>query len=312
MEWTKKGLIYVPNKRFQWNKSHAQVPVVDLLNERVWRIYYASRNLSNQSQTSFIDVEAGNPANILYESSDPILPLGSLGAFDDSGIMPSSIVTCDGLKYLYFVGWTQRASVPYHNSIGLAISRDGGNSYTKEFEGPVIATSHLEPYFTGTCYVMKEMGTWKAWYLSCTKWEVINNKPEPYYHIKYAESNDGILWNRRGVIAIDYRTMDEGGIVSASVIRGKDDYKMWYAYRKADGYRVDRRSSYKIGYAESNDGIVWERKDNESGITTSESGWDSEMIAYPNVVEYKNRRFMFYNGNGFGATGIGYAIQNTV
>jgi hypothetical protein len=32
------------------------------------------------------------------------------------------------------------------------------------------------------------------------------------------------------------------------------------------------------------------------------------MIAYPNVLRYGDERFMFYNGNGFGRTGFGYAV----
>ena len=45
-----------------------------------------------------------------------------------------------------------------------------------------------------------------------------------------------------------------------------------------------------------------------AGITTSETGWDSTMICYPFVVTVDDRTLLFYNGNGFGQTGIGYAV----
>jgi hypothetical protein len=32
------------------------------------------------------------------------------------------------------------------------------------------------------------------------------------------------------------------------------------------------------------------------------------MICYPCVVEVDGRTLMFYNGNGFGQTGFGYAV----
>jgi hypothetical protein len=32
------------------------------------------------------------------------------------------------------------------------------------------------------------------------------------------------------------------------------------------------------------------------------------MVAYPAVVEAGGRTLMFYNGNGFGAGGFGYAV----
>ena len=52
---------------------------------------------------------------------------------------------------------------------------------------------------------------------------------------------------------------------------------MWYSYRG---------DAYRIGYAESVDGLEWERKDEEAGIDVSADGWDSEMIEYPCVFEH--------------------------
>ena len=74
-------------------------------------------------------------------------------------------------------------------------------------------------------------------------------------------------------------------------------------------YRANKENTYRIGYAESLDGFQWIRKDEEAGIGLSESGWDSEMLAYAGVMKEKDRYIMFYNGNGFGASGIGYAVS---
>lgn len=305
--WQKKGLIFNVDGSNSWNKSHAQCPVVDIVNDQVWRIYYATRNGQGQSQISYIEVEAGRPEHILYEHNQYLFDFGKLGTFDDSGLMPSCVVTSSKLKYLYYIGWTQRKSVPYHNSIGLAVSYDDGKTFKRLYEGSLMPSITTEPYFTGTSYVMVENGLWRMWYLSCTKWELINGDMEPYYHIKYAESKDGIHWEREGIVAIDFKTKDEGGIVSASVLKEDGIYKMWYAYRKAAGYRTLKENSYKIGYAESKDGIHWKRLDDNVGISLSDDGWDSEMMSYPNVVEYKRTKFLFYNGNGFGHSGFGYA-----
>jgi hypothetical protein len=53
----------------------------------------------------------------------------------------------------------------------------------------------------------------------------------------------------------------------------------------------------------------WERKDDAAGIAPSDTGWDSAMIAYPAVIAIENRTLMFYNGNGFGVSGFGYATS---
>ena len=78
---------------------------------------------------------------------------------------------------------------------------------------------------------------------------------------------------------------------------------MWYCYRGQKEIKT-----YRIGYAESKGGLVWERKDELAGIDVSASGWDSECICYPYVFDYNNERYMFYNGNGYGKSGFGLAI----
>ncbi|MFC7773614.1 hypothetical protein [Flavobacterium sp. GCM10027622] len=304
--WIKKGNIFNVDGAFDWNKSHAQVPVADLLEDRI-RIYYASRDTLGRSNVSYIEVEKYNPEKIIYKHTKPLFELGNLGAFDDSGIMPSSIITLGDKKYLYYIGWTTRGTVPFQNAVGLAVSEDGGATFTRFSEGPIISINFIEPYFSGTSFVFFEDSLFKMWYLSCIKWEKIEGKAEPIYNIKYAESPDGIKWNQTGKVAIELKN-DEGGLVSASVIKEEGKYKMWFGKRKKSDYRNNVDNSYKIGYAESSDGVDWVRKDNEVGIEISKEGWDSEMMSYPYVFKNDNELIMLYNGNGFGKTGFGYAV----
>ena len=135
-------------------------------------------------------------------------------------------------------------------------------------------------------------------------------KPEARYHIKYAESPDGITWKRKGIVAIDYKSLEEAGIVRSSVLATKGGYLMWYSYRGGVDYRTSRATSYRIGYAESKDAVTWERMDEQVGIGVSREGWDSMMVEYPHVVESNGARYMFYNGNGFGQSGFGYAVMS--
>jgi hypothetical protein len=308
MRWIKKGLIFCSDGAYNWNKSHAQVPVVDLLDEKRWRIYYSARDNYNKSHISYIDVEAGNPQKILYIHDKPILQLGNTGSFDDCGLMPTSIVSVGTIKYLYYIGWNTGCTVPYHNAIGLAICDNKKGQFHKISEGPIIDRSIVDPVFTGTAFVLFEGNIWRIWYLSCTKWELINEKLEPFYHIKYAESLDGIKWKCEGKVAIDYLHDNEAGICSASVIKENGLYKMWYSFRFAEGYRLNRNTGYRIGYAESTSDFLWQRMDESVEFYNNTNDWDSIMQAYPCVVVWGKTKYMFYNGNGFGKTGFGYAI----
>jgi hypothetical protein len=306
--WEKKGLIYRPAGDRPWSRSHAQLPIVDASREDRWRIYFATRDGDGRATISYIEVEAGRPETILYEHDRPLLPFGPLGAFDENGIMPVAFVAHEGRHYLFYAGWSLRTTVPYQNAIGLAVSDDGGASFRKIGEGPLFGLLPHEPFFTGTIAVLVEEGLWRAWYQSCTKWEAIGGAPEPFYHLKYAESDDGLVWRRDGRVAIDYAAPAEGGISSATVLKGRGFYAMWYSHRGATDYRDGGAGAYRIGFAESADGTHWTRRDADAGIGVSASGWDSEMIAYPQVLRYGDCLFMFYNGNGFGRTGFGYAI----
>lgn len=308
-QWQKQGQIYVPAGDKPWSRSHAQLPLVQQRENR-WRIYFATRNDAGQSNISFLETPAGNPFDILTIHDGVLLPFGELGTFDESGIMPLSLVRAEnGRWHLYYAGWTQRKTIPYHNSIGLAVSDDDCRSFRKLYQGPLLDARRDEPFFTGTAHVRIENGLWRMWYQSCTGWVKQGQAIEPLYHIKYAESNDGIEWKREGIVAIDYRDQEEGGICSATINARSDGYEMWYCHRNAFDYRTNPRNSYRIGYATSRDGIAWQRQDSQAGIDVSPEGWDSTMIAYPHFVRDRDTDYLFYNGNGFGASGFGVATR---
>lgn len=145
------------------------------------------------------------------------------------------------------------------------------------------------------------------WYASCTGWRQIFAHPEPLYHIKYAESDDGIHWTKRGQVCVDYDDFAEA-ICCPVVYTEAGVFKMLYSYRSASHYRTDPAQSYRLGYAESPDGLRWTRLDDRVGIAPSAEGWDSQMIAYCCRYARDGLTYLFYNGNGFGKSGLGYAV----
>jgi hypothetical protein len=299
MKWIKKGLIFCPEGDSDWMASHAALPFADWLIGSVYRIYFSSRDRENRSQTGYFEVDIRNPRHILYLHRQPILTLGELGAFDDSGAMLSWIVNDRDKKYLYYVGWNLGVTVPFRNAIGLAISPDGGRTWEKYSPGPILDRSIQNPYLTASSCILKEGDVWNMWYISGIRWKLESGRPKHYYLIKYAKSKDGIHWETPDIICIDFKTEDEYAISRPCVLKDQDRYRMWYSYRG---------ESYRIGYAESRDGLHWERKDEEAGIDVSETGWDSGMIEYPFVFDCQGQRYMLYNGNDYGRTGIGLAV----
>jgi hypothetical protein len=298
MKWQKLGLIFCPDGKYNWMISHASVPVAEYLEQDIFRIYFSSRDAKNRSHTAWLDIDINRPAIVLASAEKPILSPGELGEFDDSGAMLSWIVLQPQIKYFYYIGWNLGVTVPFRNSIGLAIWEKG--RFPKRYSNaPIVDRSSIDPYFVASCCLRVEDCLWKMWYLSCTGWTLVNSIPRHSYHIRYAESIDGISWKRDGISCIDFKDPGEYAISRPCVLNDNGLYKMWYSYRGI---------SYRIGYAESLDGIHWTRLDQQVGISVSDFGWDSEMIEYPFVFDHKGSRYMLYNGNGYGKTGFGLAV----
>jgi len=297
MTWDKIGIIYCPSGEFKWMKSHAAVPIAEFIEDDLYKIYFSSRDDLNRSYTCYVVIDITNPKKILEISSTPTLKPGQLGEFDDSGSMATWLVNCKNQRYLYYAGWNLGVTVPFRNSIGLSISTDG-KEFKRFSSGPIVDRTVSEPHFCGSCCVIPGDDFWRMWYLNCIEWRMTNGQPQHRYHLKYAESIDGINWHREGVIAIELANEEELSISRPSVLYENGKWKMWYSYRGI---------SYRIGYAESDNGRDWIRMDNKAGIDVAKSGWDSDMIEYPFVFDHKGQKFMLYNGNGYGKTGFGLA-----
>jgi hypothetical protein len=306
IEWKKMGRIFVPSGE-GFFKTHAARPVPCQLSDDVLRIFFSSRDHDDRMLPTFIDVEADNPGNILHVAEQPLVGLGDPGTFDDSGVTLGSIIVRDGDASLYYTGWKRRrSSVSFELSIGMLRWDREQDSYQRAFAGPILGQDKNHPLLTAGPFVVSEDGGYRMWYCSGTDWKFPQNIPEPIYTVFYAESSDGINWNPRNNPVIDFKY--DGEVISAPwVLRVNGKYCMWYSTR---GHETKQAKNYRIGYAESADGISWIRRDELAGITCSESGWDSEMICYPSFHAFKDKIYMLYSGNSVGKGGIGYAVAD--
>lgn len=301
MKWHKLGLIFSPAGQRPWIASHASNPVALPLGRGIYRVYFASRDDQNRSHVGFVEIDPRSPKEVLRLSDKPALAPGPLGYFDDHGVYAASIVQHQGTLFMYYTGWNPGPYPFYYPSVGLAVSEDCGKTFKKMFKAPILARNECDPWMVSQPFVMLDNGIWRMWYISGVKWEKANDQFQSYYHTKYAESKDGIYWERNGLVCIDLLP-GERNIARPCVIKENGKYKMWYPRNSGQGYR--------IGYAESRDGYIWTRKDDEACIDVSPSGWDSEAMTYPWVFILVGKKHMLYNGNGFGRDGIGLAVES--
>ena len=304
MVWVKRGLVFDPSIQAPWIFSHAQVPTAFEMDEHI-RVFFAGRNNQGRSFITYVDLDKVDPTKIIYVHDKPILPLGETGTFDDEGMMPSDLIKIQDRIYFFYSGWNRRMTCPYHNATGILFSDDNGASYYRPFDGPILDRISTEPYLAVTPSVLVENGIWKMWYVSGLSWKEIDGYFEPIYVIKYAHSLDGINWIRPSHVCIEQHHALEA-FSRPSVIKDVDTYKMWFCSRNSINYRGGE-GSYSLGYAESSDGVNWVRTDGELDLKADSSEWDGEMQCYPYIIDIADKRYMFYNGNGFGRSGFGLA-----
>lgn len=298
------GWIFDPAMH-EWAGSHAQVPTALLYDDRV-RIFYADRFADGRSYTTFLDLDRGDLQRVVYTHKQPILPFGAPGTFDDDGVMPSFALRRDSRVWLYYSGWNRGVTVPYRNSVGIAVSDDDGTTFRRLYEGPVLERCPEEPYIAVTPSILREGELWRMWYISGLRWTEVSGRFEPVYVIKYCDSQDGVSWRRPNHLCIPQHHPDEA-FSHPTVVEKNGRYLMWYCFRDSTDYR-DGAGAYRIGYAESADGLSWTRMDGTRGLDVSPEGPDSTMTCYPFVLQIDGRTVMFFNGNGFGRTGFGYAV----
>lgn len=296
-QWRKLGCVFKPDTSLPWMRSHAMVPSVLALEGDWYRVYFSGRDDNNRSVIAYVDIDLNSPQDHQRLCQKPCLTLGDLGCFDDNGVTPSWLVRIGNVIYLYYIGWNKGSTVRMHLVAGLAESHDDGETFQRIWKTPILERMPNEPFTlnTGPCVIKKE-DKWHMWYVSGVEWI---NPDLPKYNIKYACSKDGLHWQRNQHVCIDFAHEQEHALARPCVIKDRDMYRMWFSYKGG---------AYRIGYAESKDGLSWIRNDSVVGLDVSSKGWDSQMIEYSYVFRHQEKLFMFYNGNDYGRDGFGLAV----
>ena len=298
INWNKIGLIIEPDTNKWWSRSYAMVPTPYDLGDGIIRVYYSGRNDSNQSHIGWTDVDLNEPYKVLRSCEEPVLAPGELGCFDDNGVTPSCVIDLKGgQKALYYIGWNPGSTVRMHLFGGLALSDDGGKTFRRHSRAPILERCPSDPFLNTAPWVVDAGGEYRMYYVSGQEWI---HKDLPRYNIKLGRSADGKTWVRDGHVCIDFKDETENALARPYVVFEDGIWKMWFAHKGA---------AYRLGYAESIDGVNWERMDDVAGLDVSPDGFDSDMIEYAAIVTYKGQRFMFYNGNNYGLDGIGLAVE---
>jgi hypothetical protein len=246
-------------------------------------------------------VSANNPTKIKKISAQPVLDIGKSGMFDENGVTPTTALWQGPDILLFYSGWQLGNKARYYIFTGVAISKDAGESFERLSCVPILDRSDEEGFARSGVFAAKQGPLWKFWYSAGDDWANINGKPRASCSIKYQESSDFFSWQPQGKICFRPNTDREFSLTMPDVWQNNGLHCMIYSIRSAD-------KGYRLGYAESENGINWLRKDDQIGIDISSSGWDSQMICFGKTIVTAHGTYLFYGGNNLGEDGFGVAI----
>lgn len=299
-KWIRKGKICgCDTWNLPWHRLNTQLPIPYLMDSNRLRLYITLCDAENRGRLGYVDVNPENPCEILDYSRTPLLDIGKRGYFDENGVVTTCIYPQGKLIYAYYCGFQKHIHYPYSSLTGLAVSKDGGNSFERVKETPLLERCDNEMFIRTGAGLYRFGDTFRLFYAAGNEWFQEGGKWMPRYTLRYLESKVPDCFSGQSKVALAL-TGDEFGMTSPQIIPFRDSYLMLYSVRSLS-------YGYRMGCAVSKDGIHFTRRDDMAELERPQKGFDSEMICYGKCMKWKDRIYMFYSGNHYGMDGIGWA-----
>ena len=306
--WIKKGRILSPGFAGDKSKGRLSAPCVVKLKDDRLRMYFWAGSGANYLFAA--EASPDDPTRWMLLDEQPILsPLDSGNLRNHGPSFPWVVPRDDGPWLLYYCAWGSWAAPgELSNRTSLAISENQGRTWTviKEPLLPLGPAGAFDAGMTGSvCVLPLGAEDFRMWYTAGERYEIINGAKRGIVHIGYATSTDGVAWNRQPTPHLSPR-LDrvepfEAVVSKPSVVVLDNVYHMWLSVYQMKG------RGYRLGYARSDDGVHWQRALDKELLPLTPNEFDSVNQSYPNVIEMDDELWMFYVGNRFGSTGIGWA-----
>jgi hypothetical protein len=235
----------------------------------------------------------------VFDPVEPVLGPGEPGGWDAGFRYPLAVVEVDGTYHLFFNGQQEGVSGHFDTDIGHATSADGV-SWELDPANPVLTRGAAGEWDEGGMWgvaVLYEGSEFHMWYMGCA---------EGICPAGYATSPDGTVWEKypaNPVMGVGGDgSFDSREVHPQTVIVEDDRYRMWYVGNAGPG-------DYSIGYAESDDGLSWEK--HPGPVLAPSIGWEATSIYTASVIFDGMSYHLWYTGAIWGSHGgIGYAVSS--
>jgi predicted GH43/DUF377 family glycosyl hydrolase len=273
--WEKYGGAPVmPAAAGTFKSWHTANPDILVENGMVY-FYYRGGDGTDRIAAASAPYESFDGTNLTDYPKNPVIGTGS-GAFDGDGVLDPAAVYFNKQVFLYYSGMGIG-----DDSVGLAVSKDFYN-FTKYKKNPVLTGRAPE-------VVLKD-GLLYMYY--------VKQNERFGYSIYLATSRDGYnftqYWNAP---VFSYGDMIEWDSKSVTVPRIREKDGVYYMFYAGDDKFIDYPAYFGIAF--SYDLVNWFRGTQNPVFSRGKKGdWDDGGIWFAEVLPYKKRLFMYYEGWG--------------
>lgn len=335
--WIKRGPILEPGFAGPRSSEFVSSPSVVRLDDGRLRMYVWVADgtppwLRGRHTIIAAESDPANPFSWEVVSQEALVGPDPSGTIRDHGVGFPYVLPRDDGPWLMYYGtwggdWTIRQELL--NRLGLAVSHDGGLTWQVAEEDmlPSGPPGSFDAGAIPSAAVLREgEDEYVMWYTAAEKYLRFGDVNQGILHIGTARSPDGIRWQKHDTPALRAREGDatpfEACLARPAVIELDGVYHMWFGvYDMARDSRADGSGespspegrertgagSYRLEYARSTDGVNWTRYADQPVMPLTPGGFDSTAQTYASVVDMGEQLWMFYTGDGLGATGVGLA-----
>jgi predicted GH43/DUF377 family glycosyl hydrolase len=206
-----------------------------------YNLFYAGYNITTRIEQIGL-LKSDNLSQWIRSEKDPLVSVSEVVGCTDEQTSNPCVIFVDGVYKM----WYQAKSKGGVFNVMYAESKDLTSWSFRET--PVLSLGKGEGFRYGIQHphVMYESGVYKMWFT------LTQNNSSGF---GYAESTNGFDWNIKNEAVLSPSLVWEGNyLLYPMVIREEGLYKLWYGARSHSAF-------FRVGYAESIDGLVWKKKE---------------------------------------------------
>ena len=302
MKWKRHGVLWAPPGDLATARSHASLPTPMLLSDGLVRVFVTCRDSLGRGRPFWVDLDVQREPTLVRVSTGPALDLGKAGTFDQDGVACTSVLAMlDGTVRMYYAGFELLTRIRYRILTGVAISWDGGDSFSRQSQVPLLERSEEQLAFRCGASVWPSDDSFRMYYVGGSDWTELAGRQVPSYELFVTESTSPSVWPSPGrkILPVDDLCAAYGrpwplqlpngiSLLLFSVRdRALGEYRMASAPLSADG---------SLGPLEM--GI---------GLEPPERTYASSVTLHAATITVEGRTWCFYNGDDFGRDGFAVA-----